>query len=369
MKNQLSISEDKKFKAAYLILALHTLQIGVGIAGFPRLVYMEAKHDAWISILIAGVILHLTVACIVFVLRSYETDLHGILNMAFGKVIGKFFSTLFVLYFAVMFFSVLVNYIEFVQVFIFPKMSSFFVAILILMLVWYAVYGGIRVAIGVSFLFFFSSVWMVLLLSKPLTMIEPMNYLPIFESDMKEIFSGVLISSYSLLGFELLWVVFPFIYDKKKVGLHSQISMGFTIFMVLGLTLISIGYFSPRQLEEKVWPLLSMFKIISIPAFERFDILAVALWLLVILPNAILLGWMVSYSCKRAHGLKQKHCLVVLIIIALLLASIFDDRQFVNRFTDFTGYLGMFFGFGFPFLLLPFAIIHRMKGKKQNDKK
>ncbi|TFB22150.1 spore gernimation protein [Filobacillus milosensis] len=365
----LSVPKDNQIKAAYLIIAIHTVQVGVGIAGYPRLVFMDAKQDSWISIIITGLILSLVIACMVFILNTYKNqDLAGILCTAFGNIIGKFFSMIFVVYFLVLFLSVIINYVEFVQVFIFPKMASWFIGLLLLILVWYAVYGGIRVAVGASIVFFLSSIWMVGLLSKPISLIEVRNYLPIFSTPWKDVLKGVLISSYTFLGFELLWVIYPFIYDKKNVAKYSQFSILITVVMYLFITMVAIGYFSPKQLEQKVWPLLTMFKVISFPMFERFDILAVALWIIVILPNLILLAWMFSFTCKRAHGWKQKHCLVGLVIFSLGFIAIFDDRELINKFTDYTGQIGLVLGWAFPFILLPFAIKHRMKGKKKNAK-
>lgn len=363
----LSIPKDNQIKAAYLFIVLHTMQVGVGIAGYPRLVFMESKQDSWLAIILTGLILHLVIACIVFILNTYKTeDLPGVLTKMMGNILGKIISSIFVVYFLLMFLSVITNYIEFVQVFIFPKMSSWFIGLLLLTLVWYAVYGGIRVAVGASIVFFLSAIWMVGLLSTPISFIETRNFFPLFTVGWEGLLHGVLISSYTFLGFELLWVIYPFINDKKKVSRYSHLAIVFTVVMYLTITIVSIGYFAPRQLEEKVWPLLTMFKVISFPMFERFDILAVSLWMLVILPNLILLGWMVTFTCKRVHGLKQKHCLVVLIIFSLLFVTFFSDRQFVNTLTDLTGRVGLILGFGFPFLLLPFAIRHRMKGKKKS---
>ncbi|RPF50120.1 GerAB/ArcD/ProY family transporter [Aquisalibacillus elongatus] len=369
MHKQLMISKDKQIRAAYLFIVLHTMQVGVGIAGYPRLVFMEARQDSWISIIVTGLILHLVIACMVFVLRTYEKqDLAGILHTIFGSIIGKSIAVIFVIYFYLLFFSVIVNYIEFVQVFIFPQMQSWFIGLLLLSLVWYAVLGGIRVAVGASVVFFLSTIWMMGLLRKPITFIESRHYFPVFDTAISDIFSGVLISSYTFLGFELLWVIFPFINDKKRVNRYSQLAMTFTVLMYLTITMVVIGYFSPTQLEQKVWPLLTLFKVLSFPFFERFDLLAVAIWMIIVLPNLILLGWMVTFTCKRVSDWKQKHCLVALIILTLILVWIFEDREFVNQLTDYTGKIGLGLGFIFPFLLLPFAMRHRMKRKKNHAK-
>ncbi|MDQ0351633.1 spore germination protein (amino acid permease) [Alkalibacillus filiformis] len=367
---QLQIPLDKKIKAVYLLIVLHTMQIGVGIAGYPRLVYLEAGRDSWISIIIAAIVLHLTIACIVFILNTNkDTDLHGILTNWFGSFIGKSITVVFIVYFFFMFLSVMINYIEFVQVFIFPQMSPWFITAALLTLVLYAVIGGVRIAVGTSIVFFFGAIWMVGLLYKPITLIDIDGYLPMFESEPRAILEGAKVTSFTILGFELLWFLYPYIHDKSKVNRFSQLAMAFTIAMIFTVTMVSIGFFSRGQLEGKIWPALSMMKVISFPMFERFDILAVALWMIIILPNMILLAWMISISAKRVFGWKQKYFLYLLVLIAFICQYQFDNRYYVNMLTDYVGQVGLYLGFLFPFLLLPFAIFKRVKGKNKADAK
>ncbi|GEN45791.1 GerAB/ArcD/ProY family transporter [Alkalibacillus haloalkaliphilus] len=368
--SQLQIPLDQKIKAVYLFIVLHTMQIGVGIAGYPRLVFMEAGRDSWISIIVAAIVLHLTIACIVFILNTHkDTDLHGILTSWFGSFIGKLITLVFIVYFFIMFLSVMLNYIEFVQVFIFPQMSSWFISAALLTLVLYAVLGGIRVAVGASIVFFFGSIWMLGLLTEPIALLDYDGYFPMFEADMRAILEGAKITSFTILGFELLWFLYPYIHDKSKVHRYSQLAMAFTIAMITVITMVSIGFYAQGQLESKIWPLLSMMKIISFPMFERFDILAVALWMIIILPNLILLAWMLSISSKRVFGWKQKYFLYLFVLIAFICQYHFDNRHYVNMFTDYVGQAGMYLGFLFPFLLLPFAIYKRVKGKKKANAK
>ncbi|GAA0470911.1 GerAB/ArcD/ProY family transporter [Alkalibacillus silvisoli] len=370
MQSQLQIPLDKKIKAVYLCIVLHTVQIGVGIAGFPRLVFMEAGQDSWISIIIAAIGLHIVIACLVFVLNSYgDHDLHGVLTTTFGKLIGKIITFVFLVYFFFSFFSVLLNYIEIVQVFIFPQMSSWFIAAILLILVLYAVTGGVRAVVGTSIIFFFGTIWMMWLLYEPITYVQVDSYLPMFTTEPSAILAGVLTTSYSLLGFELLWFLYPFIHDKPKVHRYSQLAMVFTILMILIITMVTIGFYSKGQLEENIWPVLSLIKVISFPMFQRFDLIAVALWMIIILPNLILLAWMVSIGAKRVFGWKQKYYLYLVCLIAFICQYHFDSRHEINDLTGFVGEVGVYFGFLFPVLMVPFAIYKRKKGKKKDNAK
>ncbi|PKR78233.1 spore gernimation protein [Halalkalibacillus sediminis] len=365
MKESVLVPIDKQIKAAYLFIVIHTMQIGVGLAGFPRIIYMEAKQDSWFVLLLAAILLHIVIFTIVYILNSFKNeDLQGILQNLFGKWIGKIINTIFILYFLSMFLSVFVNYVEFVQVFIFPDLAPWFIGTLLIVLVVYAVHGGLRVAVGTSIIFFFITIWMVFLLIKPITMMEFDHFYPILTTTPEEWLRGVKATSFSVIGFEILWIIYPFISDKHHVQRYSQTAAIFTITLLMYVTVVSIGYFSGTQLEEKIWPVLTLFKILSMSFFERFDILLVALWMFIILPNIILLAWMVTYSINRMTKCKDDYVLIALAIIALITTIFLDERYYVNEFTDLVAQLGIYLGFIFPIALLPIVWIH----KKRNNR-
>lgn len=230
----------------------------------------------------------------------------------------------------------------------------------------YSILGGFRAVVGTCFVLFFSTIWMILLLYEPMRHIDFLNYAPIFEASLQDIASGTLVSAYSILGFEVLWFFYPFIIDKKNITRYSQLGAflsGLLLFLALAT---SIGFFSATQLEENIWPLLQMFKNLSFPLFERFDIIVVGLWLLIILSNVVILGWVITFGLRRITKFKQKHYLYILSSLIFLSTFYFNERQRIVDFTDFSAKLGLFFAFLLPILLLPFAIIRRRKGKKNN---
>lgn len=43
----------------FTFLLLHSLQIGVGVLGYQRIIAQFAGYDAWISLIIAGIATHI----------------------------------------------------------------------------------------------------------------------------------------------------------------------------------------------------------------------------------------------------------------------------------------------------------------------
>lgn len=105
-----------------------------------------AKQDIWISILISC----LAIVPIVFIYGKLlslfpNKNLFEILEISFGKTIGKFISSLYILYFIYMASLCMRNITEFLQVSSLPSTPQLFSSIWIIMLAIYMVYSGIEV--------------------------------------------------------------------------------------------------------------------------------------------------------------------------------------------------------------------------------
>src|SRR5699024_7823542 len=79
----------------------------------------------------------------------------GIQVDIFGHILGKLLGVIYVVYFGLVLVSVLATYIQVVQLFLYPTFPTYLLCILILLLILYAVIGGLRVIVGVGFVCFF----------------------------------------------------------------------------------------------------------------------------------------------------------------------------------------------------------------------
>lgn len=336
------------------------MQIGAGIMGIPQILFIQAKGSAWISVLLTGILLHLTVFIMVKLLQQYENaDLFMIQKKLFGKWISLLLGTIYLSYLFLVVSSIILTYIEVVQVYIFPDIPNYQLSFLLIALAVYAINGGFRVAVGTSFIFFFVSSFMMLLLIKPITLIEWVHYLPIIQAPLRDILMGAYQTSYTVIGLEILLFIYPFIINKRKIAVAAHSAVFYTTFILFFVTFVSIGYFSGPQLENQIWPTLSMFKIVTSPIIERFDFLAVAFWIFIILPNIILFTWLISYGAKRLYHVKQKHALYVLAFLLYLVVSIVYDRTMIRNLSTSAGNIGFYIVFVYPWILYLLIVIKK----------
>lgn len=126
---------------------INSTQVGIGMLSFQRLVMKEAGHDAWIAVILTGIIVHLLI-WIMYQLFAHSPDAEDIVSIHqryFGKWIGFVFNFALLVYFFLLAFTVLQTYIEIIKIWMFPLMGAWQLSLIFLALAYYTVLGGFRV--------------------------------------------------------------------------------------------------------------------------------------------------------------------------------------------------------------------------------
>lgn len=358
-----------QIRAFYLFFIMNAIQIDVGVIGIPKIVSVDAGYDAWISILISYIYMALLILCMIYILKQYKNaDILGIQVDLFGAFFGKLLGTIYILFFVLYVSSVSVTYAQIVRVFIFPDMNDLTIVVMLVILIVYAVLGGFRVIVGVAFLFFLLTQWVLLLLIDPIMEIDFHHFLPILESSWSDILKGTRSSSYTFMGIQLLFFVYPFIQNKQNVRKPILFGLTYNTFVVLLFTVISIGYFTEGQLERRIWPVLNLFKTQSFPFIERLDYLVVAEWMMVSVPSMIFLTWGVTYGIKRLYKVPQKWTLYIVAVLLLITSPLINKHFEIQNYINLVEQIGFWLVYIYPFLLLPIVLI-KAKWRKRGAKK
>ncbi|MEL3971737.1 GerAB/ArcD/ProY family transporter [Rossellomorea oryzaecorticis] len=353
---------------AFLVMfIIHSAQLGVGVQGFQRIIYMEAKHDAWMSVLLSGGIASIIGFIMVKTLQSYESaDLYGIQRDVYGKWIGTFLNLVYVSYCLGAFLVIIRNYIEVLQAWVFPEVPTWFLALTLMLLVLYGALGGFRIIVGVSFFSVFLALWLLGLLSYPLQYINWQNIMPMFEANTMDILKGTYAMTFTVIGFELMYSYYPYIKEKQKTTRYMQIGLAYTTFLYLAVMLVSLGYFSGGQLERTIWATLSLFKIVRLPFIERFEYVAITFWMLIILPNLMLYIWSASRGVTRIFQWKEKTFIWIFSIFLFAAIQFFVTREQINALSDLFGKVSFYVVYCYPIVLYIFVLIKKKVVRKGN---
>lgn len=371
MAKPIQLSPKDMINAYLLFFVVHGAQIGVGIQGFQRIIYQDARQDAWISVLLAGIATHLVTFCMIKTLEIYGSDdLYGIQIDIFGKWIGNFLNAIYVIYCSVAFFSVLRNCIEVIQAWIFPSIETWFLSATLLIIIIYAFTGGLRVIVGVSFFSIILSLWIFPMLAFPMKYATVESLLPILENDIRSILKGAQSMTFTIIGFEILNVIYPFVKDKKKIRKPVHLGLLATTIIYLAVMLVSIAYYSEGKLLKTIWATLTLFSFISFPFMERFEFVAVCFWMLIILPNLCLYLWAAYRGAIRLFPISEKTFVWLFSFIVLIGTLLVQTRTQINTINTVFGQIAFYVIFVYPILLWPIARLKKnftSKKVKKNE--
>ncbi|MBM7586160.1 spore germination protein (amino acid permease) [Bacillus pakistanensis] len=361
----LSIPENRKISPFLVFFLIHSVQVGVGVLGYQRVIAMSAGYDSWMSVILAGGLTHVGMFLIYKVVQNSEGDIISAHYIAFGKWIGNIFNVIFIFYFCLLTVTTVRTYIEVLQVWMYPKLSTWAFALCFLILVYYIVNGGIRTVTGVAFFGIILPSYLLLTFVFTFKYSDFRNLLPIFDHSLMDFLQSARDMSLTYLGYEVLLVIYPFINKGRKSQKWAHWALLTTTSLYTLLAIITFSFFSEKQLAKTVWATLSMWKIVEMPFIERFEYIGIANWCLIILPNACIALWCASRILKRMTPFRQRHSLIVLMILCVLGTSLLFDRQQINLINDISSKMGFYINYIYIPILLSILLIMKKVRKKQ----
>ncbi|MBB2480845.1 GerAB/ArcD/ProY family transporter [Bacillus sp. APMAM] len=364
------IPESKKFSPYLVFFTVAGMQIGIGILGFQRIIAKLAGYDAWVSVILAGLSTHVIIWFLYKQLETVKGDLSDIHTAVFGKWIGALFNIFFVLYFSLFVVTALRTYIEVIQVWMFPDMSTAWFALIYLVLCIYSINGGIRTVVG---LFFFGSAlpyYIIFFYGFAMQYADFRHFLPIFNHSFNDFLQAAQGMSLTNLGYELIWVYYPFIKEPTKSKKWAHLALVFTTIVNLFVTLITFAFYSQPQLQKNIWATLTTFKIIHFPVVERFEFIGIANWCLVILPIVCLSLWSASRILKRTVKVKQKYGVVLISFFVFLVCLQLETRLHIDLINAIISDIGFFINYVYiPLLFVLLIIVNKVKKMMKKQKK
>lgn len=362
---------NSRIHAYLLFFVICNVQIGVGIFNFERYIFQVSKHDAWISVILAGLLTHIVMWLIVRTLSKYESaDLYGINYDLFGKVIGTLFNCIYMLYYLCITIVIMRNYVDVIQAWIFPDLPTWLIVSLLLVLTIYAGFGGIRVIIGMCMLGFVVILFTVFLFHSSLKYAIWTQLLPVMESNVKDIINGSIRMSFSLAGFEIILLLYPYIVNKERIMRYSQLALLFVNTVYLTIIILSIVYFSSNQMIRSIWPSINMLKIVKYPFLERLEFVVISVWMFMVLTGILINTWAITRGFKRMWNLNQKVMLLIVIALAYGISIAIHGHTDIEQINKWVGSGSIVFSILYPLLLSGIvAIVFKFRGRKQPDRK
>ncbi|WP_223595821.1 GerAB/ArcD/ProY family transporter [Neobacillus bataviensis] len=358
------VPEKAKISPFLVFFLIHTMQFGIGVLGFQRIIAMTAGYDAWISVIIAGLCIHIIIWMMYKTLETVNGDLVSVHSFILGKKMGKLLTLPFVIYFVLIALTVLRTFIEVIQVWMFQDMSTFWYSLAFCGLAIYIIFGGFRAVTGIAFFGVVLPFYLLFSFFFTIPYADASNLYPILDHSIKDLLIASYQMSLTYLGYEILLFFYPFIKEPQKSKKWAHLGVLFTTFLYTVLTIVTFAYFSEMQLQKSIWATLTMWKIVEMPFVERFEYIGIANWNIVILPNFCIAIWCATRVLKRVTHLKQKYGVLLVSLVVLITINFFKTRTQINTLIDYTGKISFYLNYGYiPLLFFLVLIVKKVKKK------
>ncbi|NGP43930.1 GerAB/ArcD/ProY family transporter [Bacillaceae bacterium SIJ1] len=358
----------KQFRVSpfFVLFLVHGAQTGIFILNFQHSLVPYVGYDAWLSLLLAAGLSHIIIALIYVAMKRSGGSIDRLHDRIFGRVLGRALLMLLSIGYFVGAFLILRTYIQIIQTWVFPDMIIWLFALVLLLLVGYIVAGGFRVVTGITVYSVFIPSFLLFVVFFPMQYAQYSPLLPVFTSSVTNIWQAALGMMPAFFGYLFIIFYYPFINEPEKSQKWAHLAnlISFALYVVTAF--VSFSFFSPNQLMDHIWPTLSLLQVVTLPFVERFEIITIAFWLLILLPYTCLAIWAGTKMLKRLTGARQRTYVWIVIAGIYISLLLITQPEKLNMFADFYRAYGVVVLFIYvPVLAL--GALFKGEGRKRNE--
>lgn len=356
-------SENNQISGRQVFRLLTYDFLGMGTLLLPTMLADTAGRDGIFCILAGILSTFLYLKLLRYLLKGMKTSYPDFLKQKCGKVCGYVLWGGYFLYFILMasytaylFSTLMLNGLV-------ENVSFYLVLLLILLLAFYGMAGGIEGRARVyEILFWFLMIPLFLMLFAACREVKPAYWSPVFVADGKEVLSG---SYYVLFCYSMVSIVLflkEYVADRKKCVGAAEKAVWFSGGVFAALYLILIGLFGVGALAQMKFPAVTMMSRVQVTGgfLKRTDDFMFSIWFFTLYA---MLNSMVFYSGNLAEKvirdcggyLEGKKRMLPYLILLLLVYGVtvlfYRNQQFLDCVTFLLWKIGTPFVVGVPVLL------------------
>ena len=356
-------SENNQISGRQVFRLLTYDFLGMGTLLLPTMLADTAGRDGIFCILAGILSTFLYLKLLRYLLKGMKTSYPDFLKQNCGKICGYVLWGGYFLYFILMasytaylFSTLMLNGLV-------ENVSFYLVLLLILLLAFYGMAGGIEGRARVyEILFWFLMIPLFLMLFAACREVKPAYWSPVFVADGKEVLSG---SYYVLFCYSMVSIVLflkEYVADRKKCVGAAEKAVWFSGGVFIALYLILIGLFGVEALAQMKFPAVTMMSRVQVTGgfLKRTDAFMFSIWFFTLYA---MLNSMVFYSGNLAEKvirdcggyLEGKKRMLTYLILLLLVYGVtvlfYRNQQFLDCVTFLLWKIGTPFVVGVPILL------------------
>lgn len=356
-------SENNQISGRQVFRLLTYDFLGMGTLLLPTMLADTAGRDGIFCILAGILSTFLYLKLLRYLLKGMKTSYPDFLKQKCGKVCGYVLWGGYFLYFILMASYTAYLFSTLMLSGLVENISFYLVLLLILLLAFYGMAGGIEGRARVyEILFWFLMIPLFLMLFAACREVKPAYWSPVFVADGKEMLNG---SYYVFFCYSMVSIVLflkEYVADRKKCVGAAEKAVWFSGGVFAALYLILIGLFGVEALAQMKFPAVTMMSRVQVTGgfLKRTDAFMFSIWFFTLYA---MLNSMVFYSGNLAEKvirdcggyLEGKKRMLPYLILLLLVYGVtvlfYRNQQFLDCVTFLLWKIGTPFVVGVPVLL------------------
>lgn len=356
-------SENNQISGRQVFRLLTYDFLGMGTLLLPTMLADMAGRDGIFCILAGILSTFLYLKLLRYLLKGMKTSYPDFLKQKCGKVCGYVLWGGYFLYFILMASYTAYLFSTLMLSGLVENVSFYLVLLLILLLAFYGMAGGIEGRARVyEMLFWFLMIPLFLMLFAACREVKPAYWSPVFVADGKEMLNG---SYYVFFCYSMVSIVLflkEYVSDDKKHISAAEKAVGFSGGVFAVLYLILLGLFGVDALAQMKFPAVTMMSRVQVTGgfLKRTDAFMFSIWFFTLYA---MLNSMVFYSGNLAAKvirdcggyLEGKKRMLPYLILLLLVYGVtvlfYRNQQFLDCVTFLLWKIGTPFVVGVPVLL------------------
>lgn len=350
------------------IFFIHGAQVAVGVLSLPRQLAEGAGTDGWISLIIGWFASSAASILIIRTLEPYPGEhLGDVLGRFFGKWASKLGLVISGAYFASFAFIIMTKTVLYIKTWMLQETHQYVIMCLLLLPAFFIVPGGFKILGRYTELMYILKVMVVVILVFPLLDGHLINLLPVLKEGWGPVFSTVETTVLSYFGFEVAYFCYPSLQKKQYAISGIVIANTLTMLLYLYVTFVCFVHFSPDEITQYNDPTLSVLKTIELRYVERFDVIALALYLFIVSTSWMPFMYIGIYCSGLVIGKQKPIMYFFTAVLIFTFVTIWLNPSFHNsdQQIKFISNVGLGFAYALPVLLWVYGLVYqRMKRRR-----
>ncbi|WP_226675013.1 GerAB/ArcD/ProY family transporter [Rossellomorea aquimaris] len=366
------MNNQTKLTGLQLTFFILQTQIGVGILGLPFNVYLKSKQDAWISVIVAGILVQAVILVLWFLGRRFPTkSIFEYSKILLGKVTGTILNCGYILYGLLVTALVLMYSTKIIKMWVLIFTPKWIIMFLLIATAMYLakedVIGISNVYVVVSSLIVFLLVISILVL---VTYPIDFRYLfPMAQSGSLNWLKGANEAYFSMLGFELMLILYSHFKEIGSIAILKSVTLAniSVTSIYCFMTMVSIVTFSPAEIEIVPQPVLYFVKSLYLKIIERIDLVFVSLWIVNVITSLTSYLFFstegTSFFIRKVKKIKRTILPVIFGIMGLIISLLVKNEQ-MEMYNKTIIYMSYVFVIFIPVLLLGISFLFKKHEKE-----